>query len=267
MAEPVQIAVLIPSRGRPEKLARMIGALHRQETGKNPVRYVVGADIDDPDTIAAAMDLWKSGLPVQPTVAARQPSLGGLCNLLATKAPADVYTCLGDDTVVLTDGWDEVIADAWRANPDSLWWWSCANEAAFPIISEKWRAAAGRLFTDYFPFWYDDVWLIEVHRYATGKVGDRLDTWLSDTAPGTHRMRDLAFWDEFFWSRRDERKADAERIRQRLGWPPVADIDALSIEKNPDFDPVALEARQGDQKPADTQYLNALHRARALMAA
>jgi hypothetical protein len=80
-------------------------------------------------------------------------------------------------------------------------------------------------------------------------------------------MRDLAFWDEFFWSRRDERKADAERIRQRLGWPPVADIDALSIEKNPEFDPVALEARQGDQKPADTQYLNALHRARALMAA
>jgi hypothetical protein len=39
--------------------------------------------------------------------------------------------------------------------------------------------------------------------FATGKRGRRHDRlWLNDRAPGTHRMRDLQFWDDFFWSLR-----------------------------------------------------------------
>jgi len=267
MFDPVKISVLIPSRGRPERLAKMIGQMHRRESGKNKVQYVVGADIDDPQTISAAMEMYRGGLPVLPSVAPRQPSLGVLANILAAKAPADVYTAMADDTMVFTTAWDAKIANAWRLNPAGVWWWSCLSEATCAIVSEKWRAASGRLFTDYFPFWYDDMWLIEVQRYATGRVGDRLDVWFKDEAPATTRMRDVAFWDDFFWSRRDERKAEAARIVKALGLPPVADMDAFSLEKNPDFDPAALEARQGEQKPPDAQYTNALHRARALMAA
>ena len=50
-AAPLQISVLIPSRGRPEGLARTIGVMRAKESGANTVRYVVGCDLDDPETI------------------------------------------------------------------------------------------------------------------------------------------------------------------------------------------------------------------------
>lgn len=265
MTEPVTISVLIPSRGRPERLVGMIRAMRAKESGENAARYVIGADLDDPRTISASFDLYKEGLPVAPVVQPRRPSLGAIANHLAEKAPADVYVSMGDDIEVLTDGWDAKIAEAWRAQPDGVWWWCCANGATLAIVSEKWRAAAGRLYTDYFPFWYDDMWLIEVQRYATGRVGDRLDIWVADKGPGTHRMRDLKEWDDFFWSRREERKAEAARTREGLGWPTPATLDGLDLEPNPAFDPAALEAQQGDQAPPTPEYEAALARARALM--
>lgn len=266
MTEPVTMSVLIPSRGRPAGLTRTIGTMHGKESGANTVRYIVGCDLDDPETISAAMDMWKAGLPVMPVVGPRGPSLGALANRLAEKHPADVYVSMGDDIEVLTDGWDATIAEAWRKQPDGLWWWCAANGATLAIVSDKWHAAAERLYTNYFPFWYDDMWLIEVQRYATGRVGDRLDIWVADKGVGfSHRMRDLPFWDEFFWSRREERKAEGAKIADRLGWPLIASLDGLDLERNPDFDPAALEAKQGDPRPPTPEYLAALARARTLM--
>lgn len=266
MPESLKISVLIPSRGRPAGLMRTIGTMRAKESGDNTARYIVGCDLDDPETISASMDMWKAGLSVVPVVAPRGPSLGAIANRLAEKHPADVYVSMGDDIEVLTEGWDAKIAEAWREQPDGLWWWCAANGATLAIMSEKWRAASGRIYTDYFPFWYDDIWLIEVQRYATGRVGDRLDIWVADKGVGTsHRMRDLAFWDEFFWSRRDERKEEARRIAERLGWRPVADLDGLDLEPNPEFDAASLEAKQGDRKPPTPEYLAAFNRAKALM--
>jgi hypothetical protein len=267
MPDPVKIAVLIPSRGRPERLARMIGATHRKESGSNTVCYIVGSDLDDPETTKAAMDMRLAGLPVVPAVAPRPASLSHIVNRLAEKYPADVYVPLGDDTIVLTEGWDAVIADAWREKPDGLWWWCCDNGATGAIVSEKWRAAAEGIFSEYFPFWYTDVWLIEVQRYAEGRVCDRLDIWFKDEAPGTHQMRDLKFWDDFFWNRREERKAEGSKIAERLGWPLVASLDGLDLEKNPDFCADFTEAQRGEQSPPTPQYLAALERARTLMPA
>lgn len=264
----MRISVLIPSRGRSLSLMETILRMDRKATRLHEIHYVVGCDAGDDATIAMALALRQSGLPVVPRIGERPSSLGGLVNRLAEHVPADVYCSLGDDVHVLTEGWDVRIAKAWVQKPDGVWWWSVATGATFGIVSEKWRAAAGRIFTDYFPFWYDDMWLVEVQRYATGSVGDRLDVWLSDRAPGTHRMRDLAFWDDFFWSRREERRAEAKAIAERLGWPPVADLDRLDISKNAAFDDAAkasIEAKQGERAPPTPEYLAAFARAKTLM--
>lgn len=265
MAEAIQISVLIPSRGRPAGLMRTIETMRGKESGANTVRYIVGCDLDDPETISAAMDLWNAGHPVMPVVAPRGPSLGALANRLAAKHPADVYVSMGDDIEVLTEGWDATIAEAWHKQPDGLWWWCAANGATLAIVSDKWHAAAERLYTDYFPYWYDDMHLIEVQRYAMGRVCDRIDIWVADKGTGSHRMRDLAFWDDFFWSRREERKAEASRIAERLGWPLIASLEGLDLEKNPAFDPVALEAKQGEKAPPTPEYMAAFERAKTLM--
>lgn len=265
MPEPVRISVLIPSRGRPEGLARMIKSMRDKESGAAVVRYIVGCDLDDPETISMSMDLWKEGWPVFPVVGPRVRSLGALTNTLADKHPADVYCSMGDDLEVLTDKWDATIAEAWRAQPDGVWWWCAKNGVTLAIVSEKWRAAAGRLYTDYFPFWYDDIWLIEVQRFATGRVCDRIDIWVADKGVASHRMRDLGFWDDFFWSRRDERRAEAARIVERLGWKPAEDVEWLILERNPAFVAADIEANQGDKSPPSPEYLAALNRAKMLM--
>jgi hypothetical protein len=261
----MRISVLIPSRGRPLGLALAIVALDQMASGENDIRYVIGCDADDEATITVSLDLWKCGLPIVHHIAGRQPSLGGLVNRLALKCPADVYCSLGDDVRVQTAGWDAVIAKAWQADPAGVWWWCSQNDATYAIVSEKWRAAAGHIFTDHFPFWYDDLWLIELQRYVTGKRGDRLDIWLQDRARGTHRMRDLAIWDKFFWSRREERRADARTIAERLGLPPIESFDGLDLGMSRTFDPNALEAKEGDRSPPTPEYLAALTRAKTIM--
>lgn len=262
---PIRISVLIPSRGRPLGLMEAVLRMRGKESGHNDVRYVIGCDADDDSTIAMALAMMQGGLPIVPRIGARPGSLGGLVNKLAEKCPADVYCSLGDDVHVLTAGWDDVIAKAWRAKPDGVWWWCASNDSTFAIVSEKWRAAAGRIFTDYFPFWWDDMWLIEVQRYAQGCKGDRLDIWLQDRANGTHRMRDLAVWTKFFWSRRDERKAEGVAIAERLGWPKLESLDGLDMSPSKTFNPAEIEATCGDRGPPSPEYLAALHRIQAMM--
>lgn len=267
----MRISVVIPSRGRPLSLMETVLTINGRVSRRHDVRFVIGCDADDDETIAMALSLRQGGLPVIPRVGARPSSLGGLVNSLVEKCPADVYCSLGDDIKVLSDGWDDLIAEAWHRKPDGVWWWSCKSEAMFAIVSEQWRVAAGRIFTDYFPFWYDDIWLAEVIRYATGRIGgERLPVWLDDRAPGTHRMRDMALWDAFFWSRREERKAAARCITANLGWPRVESFDGLDIGKNPAFDLAAIaaiEAKQGERSPPTPEYLTALKRAKTLMEA
>lgn len=263
----MRISVLMPSRSRPQMMQEAICALHERASGKNEITYMVGCDSDDLDTAGAAYVLRANGIPVRWRVARRGPSLGALVNTLSDEAPADVYCSLCDDVICQTQGWDEIIADAWRAQPDTIWWWHTQNDATFAIVSEKWRAAAGRIFTDYFPFWHDDGWLLQVSLYATGKPGQILPIQLHDRAPKTHRLRDMAFWNAFYWSRADERRQEAETIRKALGWPEVEHDPALEMKLRADAAEwlAKVEEVRGDKSPPTPEYLTALERAKAMM--
>jgi glycosyltransferase involved in cell wall biosynthesis len=262
---PVRISVLIPTRGRIAGLVYSIRSLAERASGNQEIRYVVGIDADDAQTVGMALALRGEGHNVVPCVVDRQPTLGGLVNILAERCPGDVYLSWGDDFRALTDGWDDIVAETWRAKDDHIWWWRSEPQVTLAIISEKWRQAAGRLYTEYFPFWYDDLWLIEVLHYATGETKcTPMEAWIKDRARATHRMRDCQFWDDFFWSKREERKAEAARIAEKLGWPKVEWRPELDVTRNSEFNPDELEARQGDQNPVTPEYLIALNRAKAL---
>lgn len=262
----MRISVLIPSRGRPIGLHAAVKSLHDKASGEHEVRYVIGCDADDPETIDLALGMWRDGLPVVPHIAARQPSLGGLVNLLAAKCPADVYCSLADDVEILTEGWDRVIAAEWTFDPSGVWWWCSTGEADYAIVSEKWRAAAGRIFTEIFPYWHDDGWLAQLQRYVTGRIGERINILLKDKARTTHRLHDLREWQDFFWSpeMHAERRAEARRITERLGLAPASDLNALDIKRATDFDCEGVERAQGPGGAPTPEYLIALARMRAM---
>lgn len=263
----MKITVIIPSRARPFMLCDSIMSLNSLASGKHDVSYIVGCDSDDPDTAGTVELLKARGLPATPRVAPRPASLGRMVNGIALEVPGDVYCTLPDDAVCLTPAWDEMIHAAWLKRRDGVWWWRTRDNSRYAIISAKWHAAAGYLFTDYFPFWWDDVWLMQVWRYATGKPDLWIEAALDDRAPATQRMRDLEFWTDFYWSRADERRSEASRIRRTLGRPAFKLQPHHELRANPAYTQRTgeIEAKQGDRAPPTPEYLAAKARAESMM--
>lgn len=264
----MRLTIILPSRGRPHLLRRVITNMHGLASGRHEVTYAVGCDSDDPASLATVWAMRVEGYPVRAHCSVRLASLGQIDNAVATAYPADAYCALCDDVEVLTPEWDEAIHRAWRARPDAVWWWRCADNMTCAIVSEKWRAAAGRIFTDYFPFWWDDIWLIQLWQYAAGEPILLVDAKIRDRGPRTLRMRDLRFWAEFFWcpKMRQQRIDDSRRIAAALGWPLVEDLSKHELQPNTGFMPEAIEAAQGERGAPSAEYMAAKRRAEKILA-
>lgn len=272
----MNITVAIPSRNRSYQLLATIRTLQEAESGKHRVVYIIGADADDPQTIGMGKLLMApsiKGGQVTMHVFERTGSLGAMVNQMALDVPADAYCSLCDDVLVRTEGWDEKIAEAVERRPDGVFWWKTddARPATYAIVTEKWRAAAGCIFTEHFPFWWDDIWLLKVWTLASEDPWLHVDAWLEDRPSKTQNMRDLRFWGEFYLSQKGARVEQANRIAAALGWPRTLDVNALSEQIDqltPEFLATAndIEASQGESdKPAPPSYVRAKARAEALM--
>jgi hypothetical protein len=248
----LKLSVIIPSRGRPLRLKGTLDVLRSLESKRHDIRYVIGADSDDPETIGMAHMLRLGDPRVSLRCFVRLGSLGEMVNRMAADNPADVYVSL------------------WEAKPDGVWWWKtlAVRPATYAIVSEKWRKAAGRIFTDYFPFWWDDMWLLQVWLMASNGPLLAIEASLDDQAQATHRMRDLRRWSDFYTSRKGERCEQAARIAKALGWPEPYLKDDVCDVSEPFLREIAnIEAMQGEKTPPTPEYLKALQRAEALMAA
>jgi hypothetical protein len=222
----VKVAVLIPSRGRTGGVYRVVTTLRALESGKNDIVYVVGCDHDDPDTARMARIVGAT-----PYIMARKNSLGEMVNAMAEAHPADAYCSLADDVEMKSRWWDEYIRDACDQVPGGVFWWQSQNGAAYAIVSEAWRKAAGYIFTGYFLFWFDDCWLIQLWMYASGQHLIKLEAHIHDHATKTHRMADYDKWHDFYWSRDGERVEEGARIAKALGWPVLEDPQSMRLEE------------------------------------
>ncbi len=271
----MKISVIIPSRKRTRKLTALLLTLHNLSSGDNSILYGVCCDDDDTGTQMYCKHLQAEKFPLSYLIGPRPQSLGGLDNVMATHMPADVYCVLGDDMLCITPDWDKVIVDAVQKTPHGVFWWSNKDGSltTCPIITERWRAAAGGLFTDYFPFWYDDLWLYELWVMATDQEAIILPIVMFDRPESTIRMRELRFWQEFYHRMRGERVKHAEEIAEKLGLPkPVfgphlveklRDATGMTEEMEADIH----RRNKAESTPPDESYNRAKERAMALMAA
>jgi len=216
----------------------------------------------------------------------RGPSLGQMVNDMVEHMPADVYMSFADDVLCLTPNWDQIVAEEWEKNKKGVWWWEPAlpeRPVLYAIVSDEWKRAAGRVFTDYFPYWYDDLWLLSLWILATEGPMLTMPIKIMDCPMATTRMRDLRFWHNFYISMMPERVKRAKEIAEKLGFPQskligasvglpnLSITDALaerlcvtpqefeeSMEK--------IEANQGDKEPPTQSYLKAKARAEKLLA-
>lgn len=259
----MKISVIIPSRGRVRGLTTVITGMHFLQSGKHHVEYGVICDDDDPGTVRFCQTV-REEIPLAYKCGPRHPSMGRMINSMAELMPADVYLVINDDVLCLSRNWDAVIGEAVEKTPHGLFWWESDSEqqVLFPIVTEKWRAAAGGIFSDFFPFWYDDLCLVELWTMTTSEENIILPIKICDRPRTvTHRMRELTFWQKVYNGTRKLRVQKAYEIAEKLGLPKpeaphhIATLLNLHMRRVSDDWIRKIEEQQGDKNPPDAAYM------------
>jgi hypothetical protein len=104
------LAILVPTRGRPANLARLIEAAHR--TARGSVHVIAGVDKDDP----CLRDYRNLKLPPGDAIceSENRRNLVQWTNVLAShyQGKYRFYASFGDDMVPVTSGWDTKLTGA-----------------------------------------------------------------------------------------------------------------------------------------------------------
>lgn len=225
----MNIAVIIPSRGRVLSLKSVLVALQSLASGRHKISYTILADKDDPETSYAAEEVrpFLEGTQAHPTgniltvIVDENRLINARENEVAPILRADAYMPWADDIFPMAQNWDVAIDYILtQANVPAFSWQEAndPNNHTAIVIGKTWYEATGRLFPEYFPFWFSDTWMKEVFQFAFGAGMPIVEQLGFGGKRGkTGNMHDLAFWFRVFGETRDERLEDARKICARMG--------------------------------------------------
>jgi hypothetical protein len=208
------ISLLLPTRQRRSNLLRLAESIADTATDPNSIELVVYVDDDD----TSYEDLF---LPVGWTVV-EGPRVhdDGLVNLsdkwnqCFARCHGDIIMHSGDDIVMRTAGWDDVVREAFDSVPDKILFafgrdgfQDANNFGTHGFIHRKWVETVGYLFPPLFVSDYNDVFLNDIakligrHReipiynehmhYICGKAAIDTNTAERLHRHATHRPQDV----------------------------------------------------------------------------
>lgn len=159
----MRFGLYVPTRGRPEQLARCIDSAF--DTAEHPERVEFICYRDDDDDSYDGCDLrtrWVTGPRL---------TLSKCWNVCYAAGDADIVCHLGDDIVFRTEGWDTAVAEVFEAMPDRIGFVYTRDGVqdqalgTHGFLSRQWVEAVGYMCPPLFSHDYNDTWLNEVaHR-------------------------------------------------------------------------------------------------------
>ena len=205
------VSVLMPSRKRPESLARAVSSL-----AYGDVEIIVGLDEDDP-TVRQAEDLVAPFPGVRVCVNPRFQCLGVLFNRLAEQADSEWIVPFPDDYTMDDPNWAEVTYDTLQKLPKKLgvsyiWDPIYPHFASMPIVSKTMIRFQGFYMPPFFPFLFGDTWWNEIGVMACMIVGSPASASLTKDAGMIHNFRNLRLWSNVFEKTRPLREDLAVRM-------------------------------------------------------
>ncbi len=241
----MNIIVAIITRENPLGLITLVNGLDGLASGNHHIRYSIRYDDDDAVSWNAIQALDEH-LPdkVWGVEGPRPVTLGEAWNDALQGSYLEdweIAVTLPNDVIPLCEKWDDVLTDAKILGQKKLyaisWRQTCdPTNPVFPTIRREWYEAMGnKLFPEWFPFWFSDTWIIEVHQLA---FGTRLPICTNLTLGGKHDktsgMRDLRFWFLFFAQTRSLRIEEAGRLAGALNRSPYDSSPAIAEMKQHD---------------------------------
>lgn len=215
-ADMAMISVLIPERGRPRMLKRLIDSLIATADGDRRYEILVSVDDDDETwTDQPPHEPWSAARPVTWYHGPRAVTLGEKLNKLAAEARGDILWFIANDYVMETVGWPGKFRQAVTKLPNGIGVPYVHDDlhpdhTAFPIITRKMMTETGFMFPPWFGIgWFIDTWMDELGIL----MGIRFEVDVNVRAPEgrgtTHGIRDITFWATFFNELRPYRVRDA----------------------------------------------------------
>lgn len=220
-----EIAILLSTRGRPEKLQEVFASLKQSTVGKNQISLWLYVDEDDAVTrkVIDARGFPDLGFPVHWHIGFRTPDWGQTYRILweATGRSAEVYMIANDDVRFETVGWDNVLRAEFARYPDGIVL-ACPFDpvapeiATFPILGGGWLNTIGGIYAGYFHYWFDDMWVDQIGRMIGRYINIPILLSPIKGKGKTQRMRCLPFWTKFFHLTLRERKDIATQLIQAM---------------------------------------------------
>lgn len=216
-----EIAILLSTRGRPEKLQEVFSSLKASTVDKNKTSLWLYVDDDDTVTrkVIDAKEFPDLGFPVHWHIGFRTPDWGQTYRILweATGRNAEVYMIANDDVRFETVGWDSVLREQYAQYPDGVVL-ACPYDpvapaiSTFPIFGGAWLQINGGIYAGYFHYWFDDMWADQIGRMIGRYINIPILLSPIRGKGKTQRMRCLPFWTKFFELTLRERKQIASKL-------------------------------------------------------
>lgn len=198
----MKIGLYVPTRGRPDKLSRCIDSAYATASQPEKVEVIAYRDADDPSYDGAEFRCT--------FVTGPRTMLSKCWNACYSVGDADIVMHCGDDLVFRSEGWDDMVRNAFAAIEDRIafvYGRDGAHDEALGthgFLSREWVEAVGYMVPPLFSHDYNDTWLHEVGR----RIGRAV--YLPDLF--TEHMH-------YFWGKaeRDQTYADHEAAGDRDG--------------------------------------------------
>lgn len=246
----MKIAVIIPTRNKPDMLLAVITAYSHLASGNHNVEYFVRIDTDEYDWyVPVVTSIIDRGGHVQLADAPLVPAMKVL-DLVEwdafKKFDPDAYVLVADDVFPLAQHWDDIIASVIESSKIDAFCWQESGDphnTSYLIMSKKYVKALPAYLPTWFPFWFVDTWHAEVHLMAFNKPLPIITNLPIGGKRGkTYGMRDLKFWFNFFSSTRPDRIKEAKTLAANFGLEFTYHPDMIEYFKRRDAAQLAKSA-------------------------
>lgn len=160
-----RISLLVPTRGRPDNIVRLLQSLH--ETSHVMPDVILRIDDDDEESKSALEQIISAGENVS-FIGGKRTTMTAYWNEIAGLTPADVLMFAADDICFRTKGWDSLVRKTFDEHPDKMifvhgedgYWGNRFGTHGF--LHRKWVDALGYVLPPYFSSDFGDTWINDV---------------------------------------------------------------------------------------------------------
>lgn len=160
----MSIALLVPTKGRPEQFKRMVdSAMATADNKENINVYIgIGERNEYPDSVLQNirhMTIFPDGAP---TVF----KWNMLANYAMTHQENKLFMLAADDMIFTTPCWDKALLEAYDRKPHvfSLLDSRDADGTPHPIVTREYIEAMGYFLSPIFLHWFVDTWTVDIAR-------------------------------------------------------------------------------------------------------